>query len=145
MNLGVENFYQLGQGELQNWNWFCEKIYQDNAYLYETNLTLNEVYNIANNGWLIQSFQGKVAPDSFDVLFVKKTTENCYWKYTGEGELPAYTLLATPIKDAETQPAWAFLIEKNWTYGEITTNILLFLVLGIFVWDMLRRMFKTKF
>ena len=146
MNLEVENFYELGQGEFQNWVWRCEKDYEYPAYKYEENITLEEMYNIADSEWLVSSFVEKPTPDTFDVLFQKKPTENCFWFYAeGNNALPTYTLVATPVKDAEVQPGWSFLINKNWTYGDITTNLLLILLLGLFVWDMFRRIFKTRF
>jgi len=145
MNLEVENFYEVDECSLSNWTWSCTKDYEYPVYRYDVGLTQQEIYEISNNNWLIHTLVEKPTPDTYSVLFEKKPVENCYWIFTGEPSLTTHTLLATPIKDTEPQPDWSFLIKKNWTYGEITTNLLLILVLGVFVWDMLRRMFKTKF
>lgn len=145
MELQVENYFEGGQGSIPNQIWTCEKVFEPPLYYYAESLTWVQVVEMTDNGWLIQNFTAKLIQDDFDILFVKKQTENCFWQFTGEGDVPVYTLMATPTIDAEPQPAWQFLINKTWTYGDITTNILLILVLGVFVWDMLRRMFRTKF
>lgn len=144
MDLQVENYYQE-QGQLFNWS--CKQIFETPVYNYEVDLDIDDINDFSNNGWLIHSIIPQPA-NKFDVLLQRKPTLNCDWILTGDPEDPVlstYTLLATPQIDTEPQHAWSFLINKTWTYGDITTNILLILVLGVFVWDMLRRMFKTRF
>jgi len=146
MNLEVENFY-AEQGELLDWN--CQIEYPENAY----KIIQNEISEEQLNSYLAQGYElvgyNEITTTGGleDILLLKIPTEKCFWIFGNgnNGTSTSYTLLATPIKDAEPQSEWSFLIKKNWTYGEITTNLLLILVLGVFVWDMLRRMLKTKF
>lgn len=147
MELQVENYYQDPGGGGQPNNWICEKNFVSPMYFYQTDLSLEQINNYSDDLWFIHTIFPQSQPETFEVLFERQPSENCNWIFANPvvDALTTHILLATPTIEAQPQNAWSFLINKTWTYGDITTNILLILVLGVFVWDMLRRMFKTRF
>lgn len=54
-------------------------------------------------------------------------------------------IVAIPVANSEQKDDWFFVVDKTWTYGDITTNIFLILILAVLVWSVLRDIFKTKF
>jgi len=142
MELEIENYLPAQQG--QQTQRICVKTYEIPIYSWEEDMSLEQINQKADEGWLVKDTKFKEEA-KFGILFERIPIENCFATSTILTGDSFYEIKATPLLESEQKSEWSFLVKKDWTYGDITTNILLIVILSILVWDILRNIFKTKF